>query len=255
MMKSPLFSPTVCCVEGPNLLPTAVSLREQRSDGQASKDGRAVIDVFIVNRSRLSGSVMAAALRDESDIHIAGITSRLEVALDSINRGGCNVVLVSTNLSDDGALRLVEAVKKSVKVLVIGLPDSHEVVLRYIEAGASGYVLRSESLDELLRNIRAAHSDKALVSPDVAAVLIARISELADILPDTPPRENVLTDLTDREREVLDLIGQGLSNQEIADRLVIELGTVKNHVHSVLQKLDVDSRHDAAVYWNIVEDD
>jgi DNA-binding NarL/FixJ family response regulator len=134
------------------------------------------------------------------------------------------------------------------------LPDFQEVVLRYIEAGAAGYVLSSEPLDELLRNIRAAHSDKALVSPDVAAALIARIGELAEILPDTPPQENVLGDLTDREHEVLALIGQGLTNQEIADRLVIELGTVKNHVHSILQKLDVDSRQDAAVYWNMVED-
>jgi two-component system nitrate/nitrite response regulator NarL len=83
--------------------------------------------------------------------------------------------------------------------------------------------------------------------------MISRIAELAQPYSTIEPGMDEVTELTPREREVLDLIGAGLSNQEIAVRLVIEVGTVKNHVHNILRKLDVSSRQDAAVYWGAIQ--
>jgi two-component system nitrate/nitrite response regulator NarL len=131
---------------------------------------------------------------------------------------------------------------------VLGLTESSAQVLQYAQAGAAGYVLKDDSVEDLVRRIRAACDDKALVSPEVAAALMARLAQLAHRVPETEATGDGRSDLTPRELEVLRLISDGLSNQQIADHLVIEVGTVKNHVHSILQKLEVKSRQEAAEY-------
>jgi DNA-binding NarL/FixJ family response regulator len=115
-------------------------------------------------------------------------------------------------------------------------------------------VLKNDSVDELLSRIRAAQRGRALVSPKIAAALMSRVTELAQLFADIESGINEAVDLTPREHEILELIGQDLTNQEIADLLVIEVGTVKNHVHSILQKLDVSSREGAASYLALIKE-
>jgi DNA-binding NarL/FixJ family response regulator len=166
------------------------------------------------------------------------------------------VILVSPRLPEDGALELTTTIAErypSVKVLAFGLAESKPRVLEYVEAGADGYVARDDSVEDLLRRIRAAHRDKAVVAPEIAAALMSRVSKYAQLFSEVQSGLHEDADLTPREREILELIGEGLTNQEISDRLVIEVGTVKNHVHSILQKLDVSSREDAAAYLAFIE--
>lgn len=215
-----------------------------------------MINVVIVDRVRLISEVISAALEDELDIHIAGIASTREEALQFLQEEGrpCDVFLISTNLPENDTLELVKECKQhvpSVSVLVVGLPEAEPVILAYIEAGATGYILREDSVAELLKNVRAAYKGEAIISPQIAMSLMARINQLAEEI--TEFDVSYYSELTSREREVLDLVGQGLSNQEIADRLFIELGTVKNHVHRILDKLNVSSRQDAAAYLALVE--
>jgi DNA-binding NarL/FixJ family response regulator len=201
---------------------------------------------------------MAAALEGEPDIEVVGLATEVAEALHFARARKCDVVLVRSNLPNDGAHELAQALKDdpSVKVLIIGVADHPEIILRAIEAGAVGYVLSDESVADLVAKIRAAHRGKALVSPEIAGALIARIAELVEVrpIPEYRYRLDQIGELTPREQEVLDLIAAGLSNQHIAQRLVIEVGTVKNHVHSILQKLDVSSRDDAATLWQAVQD-
>jgi DNA-binding NarL/FixJ family response regulator len=167
------------------------------------------------------------------------------------------MVLVSANLPNNGALELTQAatqINPAIKVLVTGLPKSKNIILQYVMAGASGYILEDVSVERLLDHIRAAHEDKALVSPEIAAAMMTHISELAYISAQDQLDTTAVSDLTNREREVLALIGKGLTNQEIADRLFIEVGTVKNHVHNLLKKLDVNSRDDAAAFVPFLEE-
>jgi DNA-binding NarL/FixJ family response regulator len=103
-------------------------------------------------------------------------------------------------------------------------------------------------VDELFRHIQSVHRGKTLLSPSLAAVLMARLAELATCFEEMKPGLNQDLNLTPREREVMELLGQDFSNQEIADQLVIEVGTVKNHVHSILSKLNVSNRREAATY-------
>jgi RNA polymerase sigma factor (sigma-70 family) len=219
------------------------------------EEGGTVICVLLVNEMRLISNVIASVLEDEPDIEVVGRAASVDEALALATES--DVVLVSTRLPDNGALKLTSAIAEadpSVKVLVMGLGESKGRVLRYIEAGADGYVLKNDSVDDLLEHIRAAQKGKALVSPKIAAALMTRVTELAQLFADIESGINEAIDLTPREREILELIGQGLTNQEIADHLVIEVGTVKNHVHSILQKLDVSSRQDAASYLALIKE-
>jgi DNA-binding NarL/FixJ family response regulator len=215
-----------------------------------------MIHVLLVHDTPLICSVIAAALEDEPDIKVAGCATSAGEALARAAQLDVDVVLVSTRLPDKGALRLTQAMTEadpSVKILVLGLTESKEHILRYVEAGADGYVLKDDSVNELITHIRAAHSGKAFASPKIVAALMSRVQELSQTVEEAKTDLPESSELTPREIEVLQLIEQGLTNQEIANRLVIEVGTVKNHVHSILQKLDVSSRQEAAAYFAIVK--
>ncbi len=216
-----------------------------------------MIRLLLVDRVRLVCEVIGSALEGEPDIQVVGMATTEEDALQKMQETACDIALVNTTLPENGALSLVRAVREydlDVKVLIIGVPDAEAVIMTYINAGAFGYILREDSPQELLVNIRAAYNDKALVTPTVAAKLISRIAELNDNLAEVGVDPTDYQELTPRERETLALIGEGLTNQEIADTLVIELGTVKNHVHSILDKLNVNSRKDAALYLSMLEE-
>jgi len=214
------------------------------------------IHILLVNEIRLMGNVITAALEDEPDIHVVGCVTNPEEALKIVQENRVDVALVSTRLPDLGALKLTNAITKiapSTTVLALGLTEEKTRVLRYVEAGASGYILKDDSLDDLVSTVRAAQEGKVFISPQIAAAVLERLSELARMFSDV---ENNVTDpagLTPREIEVLELIGKDMTNQEIADHLVIEVGTVKNHVHSILDKLNVSSRGDAAAYLAFIQ--
>lgn len=217
-----------------------------------------MIRVLVVHQTKLIGSIVANVLDEEPDIQVIGRATTVDDALARLERTPCEMMIVAATLPDNGALEITEAVAEreyDTKVLVIGLPKSRNAILQYVAAGASGYVLQEVSAEELLQHVRAAHDDKALVSPDIAAALMEHVNELAQISTQTDVDPSAYAELTPREREVLDLIGEDCSNREIAEELVIEVGTVKNHVHNILKKLDVSSRHEAAAFLPFVEDE
>lgn len=215
-----------------------------------------MIRVLLVNEYRLMCNVVASVLEDEEDIQVVGSATSYEQASQLVKEDDIDVVLASTRLPDRGALRLTDFVKghfPEINVLVLGITEHKEHVLQFIEAGADGYVLRDDSTDDLLDGIRAAEQGKAHVSPGIAAAMMDRLSELAHMFAHLETGVVETAGLTEREKQVLDLLGENFTNKEIADRLYIEVGTVKNHVHSILDKLDVNSREEAASYLAIIK--
>ena len=214
------------------------------------------INLLLVNETRLMGNVIAAALEGEPDINIVGCVISMEDAMKIVRENEVDVALVSTRLPDLGALKLTNAItelRPSTKVLALGLTEEKQHVLRYVEAGATGYVLKDDSLEDLIETIRAAQDGKVFVSPQIAAAIMERLSGLARIFSDVENNITNTTDLTARELEVLKLISEGRTNQQIAEQLVIEIGTVKNHVHNILDKLNVSSRREAAAYLALIK--
>lgn len=209
------------------------------------------IKLVIVNEIQLMGNVIVAALEDEPDIEVVACVTTYDDAIQVIRENEVDVALVSTRLPDYGGLRLTNAINDlspSTKVLALGLTEEKKRVLRYVEAGAAGYVLKDDSLEDLIEIIRATQEGRVFVSPEIAAAMMERLSDLAQMFAGV---ENNITDttaLTSREVEVLELISKGFTNYQIAQHLVIEVGTVKNHVHNILEKLNVSSRGEAAAY-------
>src|SRR6266550_754053 len=138
-------------------------------------------------------------------------------------------------------LRLLSEAVPEIRLVAIAVRDLDPDVLACIEAGAVGYVLREASLDELADAVRRAVRDEPIASPHVIATLMRRVADLAA---NGDPAS--VGDLTTRELEVVELIEKGLSNKEIATQLSIAVTTVKNHVHSILEKLKVQRRGEAA---------
>lgn len=209
------------------------------------------IRLLLVHDILLMCNVLAAALEGEEDICIVGCVTSVEEALAKIENEDVDIVLTSLRLPNQGALRLTQTVTdmdQSADVIVLGITDNTNSVMKYVEAGAAGYVLRNQSVDDLLRTIRTIYQGKAIVSPQIASAMMERLAELAKLFSSLERDVVDNAGLTSRELEVLTLLGKNLTNQEIADLLFIEVGTVKNHVHNILNKLNVSSRDEAATY-------
>src|SRR5512134_1335405 len=168
------------------------------------------IHLMLVNETHLMGNVIAAALEDEPDINVVACVTNPEEALQIVRDREVDVALVSTRLPDQGALKLTTAItelKPSTKVLALGLTEEKERVLRYVEAGATGYVLKDDSLEDLIETVRDARDGKVFLSPQIAAAMMARLSNLAHMFSDIENNVSDTTGLTSRELEVLQLIG------------------------------------------------
>lgn len=215
-----------------------------------------MIRVFIVHPENAHCAKMTSVLQGEPDMQVIGSAPTVRDANAIMQRHPGDVVLVSALLPDDGAFEIIRhlcAQEQPAKILVTDLTKTTEIILNAMEEGAAGYVCLEESAAELVKKIRSVYEDEFLVCPDIATALMARVAELKQLVHELDCMAFVesaalAVELTPREQEVLELIGQGMSNREIADTLIVELGTVKNHVHNLLRKLDVSNRDQAAQF-------
>ena len=224
------------------------------SNSKYNMNDTPMIDLYVVRLDCTGDDPLMTVLNDEPDFLVRGCTASPRIALTQLTRTPCAVVLVSYEVGEDEALEVVRTLverDQPSKVLVTDVPKEDEVILHMLEEGAAGYVCAEESWADLVKKIHAVAEDEFLVHPDIAATMMSRIAELNLLLIELDGGnmarpETVYAELTQREVEVLRLLGEEKSNQEIAQALTIELGTVKNHVHNLLRKLDVCSRKHAA---------
>ncbi len=144
-------------------------------------------------------------------------------------------------------LRRFRCVAPECKVIMLEVPNQDETILACIEVGGiSGYVVEEGSFNDLLRTVRAISTGESICSPRLANLAFTRISTLANRFYDS--RTSEISCLTRREQDIMEAIERGLSNKEIANELKIEVSTVKNHVHNILDKLHLQNRRSAARY-------
>jgi DNA-binding NarL/FixJ family response regulator len=197
------------------------------------------ITVLIVEDHAMVAEGFAAAMNEEDDIEVAGIAPTAAAALELVARLVPDVVLVDFRLPDgDGAdvtARIREA-RPTAQVVVLTAADEPSVLARAIEAGAVGFVHKSEPIEHVVRATRAVHAGDAWFKAGVLASVLDRMRHPAGGLGDN---------LTDREREVLGLLAEGLSTQAMAESLYLSTHTVRNHVRNIIMKLGVHSKLEA----------
>jgi len=205
--------------------------------------------LLLFEPTQLIGTLWQHLLVEEAGFDPVQLYTDPERALQEV--GSYDVVVTGPSLTQDQALEFTRAAilsRPEVRVVVSGVPRSETAVVQVAEAGAAGLVLREQTAEQALKAIRAAGEGEAQIAPEVAPLLMDRLAELKVSVPDADTVGRRFLELTPREREVLELIGRGLTNRQIAERLVLELGTVKNHVHRILEKLNKRSRLEAAGY-------
>jgi DNA-binding NarL/FixJ family response regulator len=202
------------------------------------------IRVGIVHNHQLFSDVVTALLHQEEEIALIG-----EAALspDGMVPTGhalsFDVVLIDATMARMNAVHVTREIKRAtpaVQVIVLGVEYCEEDVLQFIEAGASGYILKNASYTDLLHTIKAVHRGLTLCSPRIAALVFARIAALTREQSQRPRPHPV--HLTQREREVLQLMALGHRNGEIAHQLEVALDTVKRHVANICKKFQVHGR-------------
>ncbi len=209
-----------------------------------------MIRVLVLDRDRATCEGIAAALSAAEDVTAAHTAVSPEEALHLLGKPGVEVDVVVGSARSDGAsvlglARTFRGEEEAPRLVVTGLPENHGVILSYLEAGVDGYLTEELSLAGLLLVLRLLAREEVLISPRTAYRLIQKLHLLNRMLDGKGFDLSSLSTLTQREEEILELLGKQLSNKEIARRLFIGVGTVKTHVHAIMRKLGVGSREEA----------
>ncbi|WP_330306090.1 MULTISPECIES: response regulator transcription factor [unclassified Streptomyces] len=185
------------------------------------------------------------------DIEVVGEAVNGRDAVERVRELAPDVVLMDIRMPEMNgieATREIVAADGAAKVLVLTTFDLDEYVYQALRAGASGFLLKDASARQLADGVRVVAAGEALLAPSVTKRLITEFSKLADAPRLSSTAHGAYGDLTERETEVLVLIAQGLSNAEIAGRLVVAESTIKTHVSRILVKLGLRDRTQAAVF-------
>lgn len=212
--------------------------------------------IFIVHENSILAGQAARLLNNEPHLHVMDLITSVHDALAYIGNGNCDFVLVSASLPKNGAIQLIKCLRQHcthVKVIVTGLHDDPKQILPCIAAGAVGYILKREGIGAWANHIQTVRDGKPLVSPSVTAAMMMHVNTLSRLTTRFEPKATLYANLTSRECQVLELLAEGNSNELIAERLLIGVGTVKNHVHNVLKKLKLRSRKDVGTYLSFVQ--
>ncbi|WP_405818452.1 response regulator transcription factor [Streptomyces sp. NBC_01390] len=209
------------------------------------------IRVLVVDDQMMVREGFSVLLNAMPDIEVVGEAVNGREAVDRVRELAPDVVLMDIRMPElNGieATREIVAADATAKILVLTTFDLDEYVYQALRAGASGFLLKDASAHQLAEGVRVVAAGEALLAPSVTRRLITEFSKLADAPRCLPGAQAAYGELTDRETEVLVLIAQGLSNVEIAGRLVVAESTIKTHVSRVLVKLGLRDRTQAAVF-------
>ncbi|HRV95264.1 MAG TPA: response regulator transcription factor [Anaerolineae bacterium] len=204
-----------------------------------------MIRVLICDDQEVVCEGLRVILNSAAGIEVAGVAYDGAAALDLIPTAKPDLVLMDLKmpgLNGIQATRLIHQQYPEIRVLVLTTYDGDEWVLDAIRSGAAGYLLKDSPREALIAAIKGTIDGKTHVDPGVAGTLLAQITRTG-----TPPTTSLTADLSERELEVLRHLARGLTNLDIADRLHLSEGTIRNYVSAVFTKLGVSDRTQAAV--------
>ncbi|GAT73687.1 response regulator [Microbacterium hydrocarbonoxydans] len=213
------------------------------------------IRVLIVDDDPLVRSALSHFVSRDPEIKVVGEAENGAEGIEAVDRLRPDVVMMDVQMPEMNGIEATAAIAgrwPDVRVLAVTTLDGSDTVLPMLNAGASGYLLKDSSAADIVAGVREVHGGASSLSPRIASMLIKHVR-------DSGPAEGAgreLEPLTDREREVLDLLAQGMSNAEIARALIVSEGTVKAHLGRIMSKWQVRDRVQilvAAAHAGLVE--
>ncbi|MGA8211728.1 MAG: response regulator transcription factor [Nocardioidaceae bacterium] len=216
-------------------------------NAQAGRTGSEPIRVAVVDDQELFRRGLTMLLGVEDDIEVVGEAGDGIAGTDLVATAAPDVILMDVRMPKRSGIEACVAIKEitpSARIIMLTVSDEEADLYDAVKNGASGYLLKDSSIEEVAQAIRVVADGQSLISPSMAIKLLDEFKQMS-----RSDRQQVPTPrLTDRELEVLKLVAQGLNNREIAKRLFISENTVKNHVRNILEKLQLHSRMEAVMY-------
>src|SRR5689334_16636498 len=208
---------------------------------------QAPIRVLVVDDQELFRRGLTMLLNVEEDIEVVGEAADGSSGASLASSTLPDVVLMDVRMPKGSGIESCAAIKDAApdaRIIMLTVSDEEADLYEAVKNGASGYLLKDSSIDEVAQAIRVVADGQSLISPSMAIKLLDEFKQMS-----RSDRQQVPSPrLTDRELEVLKLVAQGLNNREIAKRLFISENTVKNHVRNILEKLQLHSRMEAVMY-------
>jgi two-component system NarL family response regulator len=205
------------------------------------------IRVAVVDDQELFRRGLTMLLGVEDDIEVVGEAGDGVAAIDLAASTVPDVILMDVRMPKRSGIEACLAIKDvapTAQIIMLTVSDEEADLYEAVKNGASGYLLKDSSIDEVAQAVRVVADGQSLISPSMAVKLLDEFKQMS-----RSDRAQVPTPrLTERELEVLKLVAQGLNNREIAKRLFISENTVKNHVRNILEKLQLHSRMEAVMY-------
>jgi DNA-binding NarL/FixJ family response regulator len=207
------------------------------------------IPILVVEDNRLVRDGIIAMLGEQPDLKVVAAVDGAPGAVDRVREMRPEVVVLDAALGDHDSHRLVAAIKQAapaVRVIVMDVLPVPEDLHDFVNAGASGFIAKDATLDAFVSTVRSVASGTDVLPPALTSTLFSHIVRAAVARKSSDVINAVR--MTERERAVFDLIADGLSNKEIAQRLHLATNTVKGHVHNILEKLALHTRLQIAAY-------
>ena len=207
------------------------------------------IRLLLIEDNRLLRDGIKAILKPQKDIVVIAASGDGKNTSRKIHELKPNVVLLDLGLRSQNSLHIVEIVKKEfpeAKIIIMDLAPVQADILQYVKAGANGFILKEASLDDLLITIRAVVDGSTILPPLLVNSLFSQVVEHA--LKEGKPTLKKAVKMTKRESEVINLLGDGLSNKEIGQKMHVSTYTVKSHIHNIMEKLALHTRLEVANY-------
>ena len=212
-----------------------------------------MIKVLIADDQELIRQSLSIVLNTKEGIEVTDTVANGQEVIASVRKNRPDVILMDIRMPKMDGVQCTKIIKDNyseIKIIILTTFDDDEYVYNALKHGASGYLLKGISMDELEKAIKTVHSGGAMINPEVATKVVDFFSEMAQSNYDTSIHAQNVEEITEAEWEIIKLVGRGMSNKEISTELSLSEGTVRNYLSTILSKLDLRDRTQLAI-WEV----
>ena len=210
-----------------------------------------MIKVLIADDQELIRQSLQIVLESKDYICVTDAVANGQEVIQSIRKEKPDVILMDIRMPKMDGVQCTKIIKENypqIKIIILTTFDDDEFVYSALKYGASGYLLKGVSMEELVKAIEVVHSGRAMINPDIATKVLRLFSELARSDYTISIQESQVEDLTKTEWKIIEEVGNGASNKEISETLALSEGTVRNYLSTILNKLDLRDRTQLAIW-------